>query len=147
MESPCCHGRSLLTTGCYQFWHLLQKLESGMADVISLDGGRISSKGITSGSGFRVAPLAEAPSRFGSSAPSQAANPADLQQQVRLGLSCYLLHPHACPCQKASVADSIEHMLQPDSTSATCQNVRQKSKKMLLFFVSKRPKKLCRHCM
>lgn len=62
---------------------LMQKLESGMSDVVSLDGGRISSKGITSGSGFRVAPLAEAPCRFGSSHQAQAVDPAQLQQQVQ----------------------------------------------------------------
>ena len=85
IAAVCCNA------SCKQFWHWLQRLESGMADVISLDGGRISSKGITSGSGFRVAPLAEAPSRFGSSAPEQAANPADLQQQVHVCLFALFL--------------------------------------------------------
>ena len=53
-----------------------------MSDVVSLDGGRISGKGITSGSNYRVAPLAEAAYRFGSNAQAQIADPMQLQQQV-----------------------------------------------------------------
>lgn len=58
-----------------------QKLESGMADIVTLDGRRITSKGITSGSNFRVPPLAEAPCRFGSAGQATSAQPQDLQQQ------------------------------------------------------------------
>ena len=53
-----------------------------MADIVTLDGRRITSKGITSGSNFRVPPLAEAPCRFGSAGQAMAAQPQDLQQQV-----------------------------------------------------------------
>ncbi|KAL0055144.1 hypothetical protein WJX82_007626 [Trebouxia sp. C0006] len=58
-----------------------QKLESGMADIVTLDGRRITSKGITSGSNFRVPPLAEAPCCFGSAGQAMAAQPQDLQKQ------------------------------------------------------------------
>ena len=63
--------------------HLMQKLETGMADLVCLDGRRITSKGITSGSNsFRVTALAEAVSCFGSSAQAEAATADGLQQQV-----------------------------------------------------------------
>ncbi len=53
-----------------------------MADIVTLDGRRITSKGITSGSNFRVPPLSEAPCCFGSAGQATAAQPQDLQQQV-----------------------------------------------------------------
>lgn len=53
-----------------------------MADIVTLDGRRITSKGITSGSNFRVPPLAEAPCCFGSAGQATVAQPQDLQQQV-----------------------------------------------------------------
>lgn len=54
-----------------------------MADLVCLDGRRITSKGITSGSNsFRVTALAEATHCFGSSAQAEAANADGLQQQV-----------------------------------------------------------------
>jgi len=53
-----------------------------MADIVTLDGRRITSKGITSGSNFRVPPLAEAPCCFGSAGQAMAAQPQDLQKQV-----------------------------------------------------------------
>ena len=53
-----------------------------MADIVTLDGRRITSKGITSGSNFRVPPLADAPCCFGSAGQATAAQPQDLQQQV-----------------------------------------------------------------
>ena len=65
------------------FVPLMQKLETGMADLVCLDGRRITSKGITSGSNsFRVTALAEAACCFGSSAQAEAANTDGLQQQV-----------------------------------------------------------------
>ena len=73
---------------------LMQKLETGMADLVCLDGRRITSKGITSGSNsFRVTPLAEAVCCFGSSAQAGAATADGLQQQVKYhivtaGLPC-----------------------------------------------------------
>ena len=53
-----------------------------MADIVTLDGRRITSKGITSGSNFRVPPLAEAPCCFGSAGQATADQHQDLQQQV-----------------------------------------------------------------
>ena len=53
-----------------------------MADLVTLDGRRITSKGITSGSGFRVPPLPDAPCCFGTAGHALPANPEDLQQQV-----------------------------------------------------------------
>ena len=61
---------------------MMQKLESGMADLVCLDGRRITSKGITSGSTFRVAPLADAPCCFGSTSQAQATAVDELQHQV-----------------------------------------------------------------
>lgn len=53
-----------------------------MADVVTLDGRRITSKGITSGSNFRVPPLAEAACCFGSAGCSKPVDPEHAQQQV-----------------------------------------------------------------
>ncbi|KAL3136848.1 hypothetical protein ABBQ38_005556 [Trebouxia sp. C0009 RCD-2024] len=59
-----------------------QKLESNMADLVCLDGKRITSKGITSGSNsFRVTPLAEAPCCFGSSAQADTVGADALRHQ------------------------------------------------------------------
>ena len=61
----------------------MQKLESGMADMVCLDGRRITSKGITSGSNsFRVTPLAESSCCFGSTGQAEANGTDGLQQQV-----------------------------------------------------------------
>lgn len=62
---------------------VLQKLGNGMADLVCLDGRRITSKGITSGTNsFRVTALSEAACCFGSSAQAEAANADDIRQQV-----------------------------------------------------------------
>ena len=67
-----------------RFLLLVQKLGNGMADLVCLDGRRITSKGITSGTNsFRVTALSEAVCCFGSSAQAGAAGADDLQQQVR----------------------------------------------------------------
>ncbi len=68
-----------------------------MADMVTLDGRRITSKGITSGAGFRVPPLADATCRFGSTGHAQAPNPEDLQQQVS-HTSCMWSHHPANVC-------------------------------------------------
>lgn len=44
---------------------LLQSLGTAMGDVYTLDGGKLSGRGVVVGSGFRVLPLEEAPVRFG----------------------------------------------------------------------------------
>lgn len=49
----------------------MQVLKQGVPDILTLDLKRISSKGVISGSNFRVPPLADATIRFGSPAPQQ----------------------------------------------------------------------------
>ncbi len=43
----------------------LQSLGTSMGDVYTLDGGKLSGRGVVVGSGFRVLPLEDAPVRFG----------------------------------------------------------------------------------
>lgn len=50
---------------------LATRLRAGCGDIVSLDGGRVSSKGVTSGSGFAVPPAGSVPWRFGSTPASQ----------------------------------------------------------------------------
>jgi len=50
---------------------LATRLRAGCGDVVSLDGGRVSSKGVTSGSGFAVPPAGSVPWRFGSTPANQ----------------------------------------------------------------------------
>ena len=73
----------------------VQKLESSMADIVTLDGRRITAKGITSGASFRVPPLSDAPCCFGSSTQAAAANAQDMQQQVCCCSSSNLDHSQA----------------------------------------------------
>ena len=60
-----------LETGSRYREHLATRLRAGCGDIVSLDGGRVSSKGVTSGSSFAVPPAASVPWRFGSTPANQ----------------------------------------------------------------------------
>ena len=60
-----------LETGSAYREHLATRLRAGCGDIVSLDGGRVSSKGVTSGSGFAVPPAGSVPWRFGSTPANQ----------------------------------------------------------------------------
>ncbi|KAG2443092.1 hypothetical protein HYH02_009506 [Chlamydomonas schloesseri] len=53
--------------------YVLQSLGTSMGDVYTLDGGKLSGRGVVVGSGFRVLPLEDAPVRFGAEQGLQAA--------------------------------------------------------------------------
>ncbi|PNH02580.1 Structural maintenance of chromosomes flexible hinge domain-containing protein 1 [Tetrabaena socialis] len=54
----------------------------GLGDVLSLDGGKLSGRGVVMGSSFRVVPVEEAQTRFGASTSNTAALARQLAQQA-----------------------------------------------------------------
>ncbi|PNW82785.1 hypothetical protein CHLRE_06g294050v5 [Chlamydomonas reinhardtii] len=62
--------------------YVLQSLGTAMGDVYTLDGGKLSGRGVVVGSGFRVLPLEEAPVRFGAGQGQQAALAKQLADKV-----------------------------------------------------------------
>ena len=59
-----------------------QKLRTSMADCLTLDLRRLTSKGIVSGSSFRAPPLAELALRFGSAPPGDSGADAQAEAQA-----------------------------------------------------------------
>lgn len=90
--SPCCHryvpapsspppaAHPIFTPTCCHLPSLpshAQKLRSGLSDIICLDGGRISGRGIVSGSSFKVDPLDKTDFCFGGTPHGQVRSQCD----------------------------------------------------------------------